>query len=91
MDYDREVHSLSAETLAFGALIAFSLNRIGRTNPALASAVSHAFDDAANYVENFAIKLGKSASPDHTVKALRIIEELRTAVVRDQGEPKDAI
>jgi hypothetical protein len=45
----------------------------------LRAIVAAVFDDAASQAEDFAIKLGKSALPDHTVKAIKIVEQLRAA------------
>jgi hypothetical protein len=87
MDVDKELNSLHAETLAFGAILAYVFDRLARSDPALKSAISAGFDDAANFVEDFAIKRGKSASPEHTVKALRVVEDLRAATFGKQQKP----
>jgi hypothetical protein len=41
--------------------------------------------------ESVAVQFGKAASPEHTVKALRIIEEMRTAVFGVGDGPKKQI
>jgi len=41
--------------------------------------------------QSTAVKIGTDASPDHTVKAIRIIDELRTAVLGADGEPKHMV
>jgi hypothetical protein len=35
--------------------------------------------------------LGKSAAPDHTVKVLRIVEEMRSMVLGDGEKPKSLV
>jgi hypothetical protein len=91
MDYEKEIASLHGETLAFGAIISFVLARIIQADPKMRAVIAAGFDDAANFVENFAIKAGKAASPDHTIKALRGVEELRTATIGDRGEPRRTV
>ena len=41
--------------------------------------------------EYHAIKLGKAAPADHTVKALRIVEDLRAVALGKGTEPKHVI
>jgi hypothetical protein len=91
MDFEREIASLHAETLAFGTILSFVLVRIAEANPNLLPAVAAGFDDAANFVEAFAIKTGKAASPDHTIKALKTIEQLRAATIRDHDKPRRTV
>ena len=91
MDVNSEINSLHAETLAFGALLSFVMDRLAKSDPALKSAISLGFDDAANFVENFAIKLGKSASPEHTVSFPRVVENLRTATFGKQDKPRGIV
>ncbi len=91
MDYEREICALSAETLALQAVLNSVLARIVAADPKLMPAIAHGFDDAANHVENLAIKLGKAARPEHTVKALRIVEEMRAATFGDHDEPRHGV
>src|SRR6476659_5601950 len=72
-----EIYALSAQTLAFEASITKVFYQLSKADPRFAAAIRQGFDDAASFVENFAIEKGKAASPEHTVKALRIVEELR--------------
>jgi len=58
---------------------------------ALDGAIAAGLNDAANQVEDIAIHLGKTVSPEHTVKAIRIVEELRTAVLGNQDKPRSRI
>ena len=91
MDYDHEIASLGAETLAIQAVLTNVLLQVGKENSALAGAIRRGLDDAANEIEDFAIRLGKSGRPDHVVKALGVIEELRTASLGDQDKPKHRV
>ena len=87
----REIRSLSAEMIALNAVVTQVLNRVLQTNPKIADAISSGFDDAARFVEDMAIKAGKSVSPDHLVKALRVVEELRTATLGNRTKPKHVV
>jgi hypothetical protein len=53
--------------------------------------LSQMFDHSAKDMEDLAIKLGKSADPKHTVKAIRVVEELRAVVLGNKVKPKDAV
>ena len=74
-----EIESLHAETLAFNYMFTCVLRRMAEIDADLAKAIAKGFDDAANSVENLTIRLGKSASPKHTVKAIRKSEPQRSA------------
>jgi glycerol dehydrogenase-like iron-containing ADH family enzyme len=91
MNTEKEIHSLHAETLAFGTLITYVLHRIAQSDSKLATAIASGFDDAASFVENAAIRAGKAASPDHVVKALRIIEDLRAPTLGNRTNPQHGI
>jgi hypothetical protein len=91
MDHDLEIIALSAETLAIQTLLAHVLERIAKVDPQLDSAVRSGFDDAANDAENMAIKFGKAANAGHTVKALAIIEALRTATFGNTKKPRAGV
>jgi hypothetical protein len=91
MDYDREINSLAAETIAIQNVLAQVLYRISLISPALEDAVRRGFNDAVSSIEDSAIILGKGASPDHLVKAMRIVEELRTATLGDKDQPRHGV
>jgi hypothetical protein len=90
MDHEKEIYSLSAETFALTTIIANVFSRLSQTDARLAAAIKRGVDDAASQVENIAISLGKAASPEHTVKALRIIEEMRKSI-GDQDKPRHGV
>ncbi|MFN0191595.1 MAG: hypothetical protein ACKVP5_06410 [Aestuariivirga sp.] len=87
MDVENEIHSLSGDTLALQTIIAELCLGLVSTNPHLRDTISKVFDNAANHCEDIAIRFGKSASPEHTVKALRVVEEIRTLVLGKQQKP----
>jgi len=91
MDHDEEIAALGAETLALQAILTNVLLQLGKEDVVLALAIRRGFDDAVNEIEDLAIRLGKAARPDHVVKDVRIIKELRTASLGDRDKPKHAI
>jgi hypothetical protein len=84
----KEIESLAAETLAFGAILAMVFHKLSRVNPTIAAAISSGFDDAAGFVESTAMKHGKPTPPQYVVEALRIVEQLRAASLGNQQKPK---
>lgn len=91
MDYEREIHALEAEALATQIFLANWLRALVRADPKIAATITEAFNEAANVAEHTAIQLGKVASADHTVKALGIIEEMRTVVLGNKDKPKHGV
>jgi hypothetical protein len=90
MDIEKEVHALTAETLAFSIIVGNVLSKLAK-NPLLRAAIVEGFDQAADVAESVAVQFGKSASPEHTVKAVRIVEEMRAVVLGDEGKPKNLV
>jgi hypothetical protein len=86
-----ELDSLAGETLAFAAILGFVLQRLGSTDPRLATAIANGFDEAANFVEHFAIRTGTAAAAGHTVKAIQGVEEIRAAAVGGKSQPKHGV
>jgi hypothetical protein len=86
-----EAESLAAETLALQAIVIGVFGRLASANPGLREAIGLGFDDAANYVEQITITLGKKASPAHTSKALQIVEGLRSTTLGKPSEPKHGV
>jgi hypothetical protein len=91
MDHDQEIAALGAETLALQSILTNVLLQLGKEDLIIGLAIRRGFDDAANEIENLAIQLGKAARPDHVIKAVRVIEELRTASLGDRDKPKHAV
>lgn len=72
-----EIDRLNGELLAVRTLLFYFLDRAATGSPDLVRA---AFDNAADLIERVAISAGKSASPEHTVKALEIVEDFRAKI-----------
>jgi hypothetical protein len=72
MSYKTEIDSLTGETLAIQAILANVLREISKADPQLYDAIKLGFDNAASKVEDIAIRLGKAASSDQTVKARHV-------------------
>lgn len=83
MDIENEIFALTTESLAFTAVLASVLGNIANTSPEMRTAIAGGFSDAASFVEHVAIMHGTRASPLQTVKAVQVVEELRTATLRD--------
>ena len=90
MDYDKEINALEAETLAFSIIIGQILSKFAR-NPLLRPAIIEGFDQSADVADSLAVHFGKSASSEHTVKVIRIIEEMRVMVLGNEGKPKHGV
>jgi hypothetical protein len=91
MDHDQELDALAAETVAIQNVLAHVLYRISQLDDRFHGAIKQGFDDAASGVEDLAIRFGKAASPDHLVKAIRVVEELRTATLGDPDKPRRGV
>jgi hypothetical protein len=75
--HKREIESLYGELFALRALLFYLLEFSARTSDDMVRGV---FDAAADHVENASIRHGKSASPEHLVKALGIVEDFRSKI-----------
>jgi hypothetical protein len=87
VDLEREIRSLSATTLALSIVVNNVFQRLAK-DAALREAIKTGFKRAADTAETVAISAGKTASPDHSVGALRIIEEMRRVALGDEEGPK---
>ena len=67
------------------------LREISKIDRRFYDAIKLGFDDSASKTEDIAIRFGKAASPDHLVKAIRIVEELRTATLGNHDKPRHSI
>jgi hypothetical protein len=72
-----EIESLNGELAALRALLFYLLDFSARESDDM---VRRVFDAAADHLEDAAVRHGKSASPEHLVKALGIVEDLRTKI-----------
>jgi hypothetical protein len=86
-----ETNALSAETLALQYILANLMYQVRKVSPELGSAIELALNDAASGVENLAISLGKTASPQYSVKAIRVVEELRATALGNEKKPRHGV
>jgi hypothetical protein len=91
MIIEDEIYSLAAVNMALQSLFAELCIGLIAKDPSNRYIVSKVFDHAANHVENVAIMFEKSANPKQSVKALRVVEELRTIVLGDEIKPKGGV
>lgn len=75
--HKHEIESLNGELFAVRALLFYLLDLAAVESNDM---VRRVFDEAANHVEDAAIRFGKAASPEHLVKALGIIEDFRSKI-----------
>jgi hypothetical protein len=87
VDIEREIRSLSATTLALSIVVNNVFQRLAK-DPTLREAITAGFKRAADTAETVAIAAGKTASPEHSVGALLIIEEMRTVALGNEEGPK---
>lgn len=90
MDTEKEIRELAAETLALSIVLGNVLSKLAR-DPLLRAAIIQGFDQSADVGDSVALQFGDTASPDHTMKALRIIEEMRAMVLGNDSEPKHLV
>lgn len=80
---------LKAEVVALQAVL-IPVFRSLAARPELHALFCEAFDEAEATVTGVAIKMGMEAPLESTVGALRVIEELRAAVIRDERRCRPA-
>lgn len=91
MDPLYEVHALAGETLALQAVLVGILPRLAALSPEIKAALSAGFDEAANLVEQVALKYGDQAHPAHAAKALDIVERIRSNTIGKGDKPKNIV
>jgi hypothetical protein len=84
MENDNQSKVLFGETLAIQAALSAVLYELHLLDPIIAGAIARGFDNAAIQIENLALQAEKSVPLEHFVKALGIIERLRTASLGHQ-------
>jgi hypothetical protein len=53
--------------------------------------VRSSFDDALRFLEDRAIEVGASVSPNHLIHGLKVAEKLRAVVVGNREKPKQGV
>jgi hypothetical protein len=85
MAADAELATLHAEILAVQAVLIALARRLGQAHPELGPSLCAAFDDAETRMSGIAVRLGTEGPCGATLDALRIITEMRAAVIQDES------
>lgn len=86
-DLQNELDSLRAETLALQLILIALLSKMLATSH-VGQIVIPSLDQAADRATITAMAARDRVSPEHTGKALEIVEQLRTAIVGDDPKPR---
>ena len=83
--------ALSAEVVALQAVLMAVFRRMAHDRPELVETFRAAFEDAESMLTGVAMRMGVFAPRESMVGALKVIEELRAAVIRDEspGRPRN--
>ena len=82
MDFELEINNLAAEALALQSLMVAILSQFGNRSPADQMLLTRAFDAAERYIKDHADRDARVGRPEQIDKAIRMVEELRTATLR---------
>ena len=88
---DKEIYSLFAETVALQQILTNVFYELKLLDPRYADAIARGFDNATRQAEDLAIKAGKASQPEHLVKAIDIIENLRAASLGNHDKPRHGV
>jgi hypothetical protein len=80
---------LKAEVVALQAVLMSVFRRLATDRPEFAPLFCQAFDEAETIVAGVAVKIGLEAPLGSTVGALKVIDEMRAAVIRDPSACRD--
>jgi hypothetical protein len=83
MAADSDLVTLHAEILAVQAALIAVSRRLAVTHPELGPAFCAAFEDAETIMSGLALRLDLPS--DSTLEALRILAEMRDAVIQDEA------
>ena len=84
-DYGSELEIVQAEVVALQAVLIAISRRLASDHPEVGRSICAAFDEAETLMSGIAMKMGRDVPMAATVGALRIIDEIRTAVIRDEA------
>ena len=76
---------MKAEVLALQAVLISVFRRLAADRADLAPLLCRAFDEAEAMVTGVTVRMGHGAPLASTLGALKVIEEMRTAVIRDES------
>ncbi len=82
---DDEAAVLRAEVIALQAVMMAVFRRFAEHRPETVPLFCQAFDEAETILQGVADGLGRTVPLQSTLDALRVIEELRAAVIHDEG------
>lgn len=86
---DADAATARAELVALQTVLIAVFRRLAHDRPELAPTFCRAFDEAEAVLTGVTIRIGLDAPRECTVGALKIIEELRDAVIRDRSACRD--
>ena len=81
---DADAATVKAELVALQAVLIAVFRRLAHDRPELAPTFYRAFDEAETVLTGVTMRIGLDAPRECTFGALKIIEELRSAVIRDE-------
>ena len=91
MDAEQEIQKLRGEAIATQmVLIGIGIGMVNLGAP-FKTIVEQAFDYADRIFDVGADKFGKSADQEHLKSAYSVLEQLRTAILGSDGEPKASV
>lgn len=86
---DADAATARAELVALQAVLIAVFRRLAHDRPELAPTFCRAFDEAETVLTGVTMRIGLDAPRECTVGALKVIEELRAAVIRDRDACRD--
>ena len=85
MSGEVDIGALQAEVVALQAVVIALSRQLARDHPQFGPTICRAFEEAEALMSGIAMQFGMGAPMDVTVGALRVIDEIRTAVIRDES------
>ncbi|MFN3945019.1 MAG: hypothetical protein ACK4K7_08825 [Allosphingosinicella sp.] len=85
MTEDADIAAIHAETLAVQAVLIAVLRRLAAERDDLGPIICGALDDAERVMDAVTLRLGDSVPISSTVGVLRVIEQLRSAIIADES------
>ena len=76
---------VKSEVVALQAVLIAVFRRMATDRPDLAPIFCQAFDEAEAILTGVAIKMGLDAPIESTMGALKVVEEIRAGVIRDEN------
>ena len=86
---ESEAAVLTAEVVAIQAVLISVFRRLASDSPELAASFIKAFDEAETILSGVAVKMGVAAPLETTVGALKVLDELRSAVIRNETSRRE--